>query len=318
MKHGTFADVSAKLRTLRQWGVTSLYTLGAIERDNAWGEREPDASAVTSPRGQGAGQGGSGVGPGAGQVHVPGSEYRPVTGTSSGYLPHGHGMSNDDAQSEGGSGFGFIDIAGGSNGNGAMGSELLMHQQQGGQQNITFGTITGNMPLLQTGDHQSQGQGGFGYPQAGDLSIQAPASSVPGSDGLPAGHREYAMRPDSNPHAVVDRITPNRMLGGHLGFARMVREAATVGMRVVVQVDASVSASRPHRKYRHLYAKTLDINGQAVVHAGTDGLENQWEDQQLLNYRKVETWDLLVSEAKTLVQVGGAVVLCMVGWTGHR
>jgi hypothetical protein len=73
-----------------------------------------------------------------------------------------------------------------------------------------------------------------------------------------------------------------------------------------VQLDASVSASRAHRKYAPLLARVLDARGQLRAHAGTDGLENQWEDAALLNYRKVEAWDLLAREAVALVaSVGG-------------
>jgi hypothetical protein len=105
-----------------------------------------------------------------------------------------------------------------------------------------------------------------------------------------SGVRAFATRPDANPHAVVDRLTPNRMLGGPMGFFKLVQEARQNGIRVMVQMNATVSASRPHRKYKHLYARTLDTKGQATVHYGTDSLENQWEDQQLLNYRKVRVW----------------------------
>jgi hypothetical protein len=137
---------------------------------------------------------------------------------------------------------------------------------------------------------------GPGAPGAGHALIAGgtPAAAAPGigsaadpQQHLPPGMRAYAARPDANPHAVVDRHTPNRMLGGAMGFFRLVQEARTLGIRVMVQCDAAVSSSRPHRKYRSLYAHTLDTKGQAVVHAGTDALENQWEDQQLLNYRKV-------------------------------
>jgi len=42
-----------------------------------------------------------------------------------------------------------------------------------------------------------------------------------GGDG--AGFRAFATRPDANPHTVVDRITPNRMLGGPLGLFHLVK-----------------------------------------------------------------------------------------------
>ena len=116
------------------------------------------------------------------------------------------------------------------------------------------------------------------------------------------GESCMASRPNANPFSVVDRVHPNRMLGGPTAFSRLISSAKEVGISVVVQLDPFVSASRPHRKYTSLYARILDASGRAEVHAGCDSLENQWEDTHLLNYRLVETWECLVEEAVTLVQ----------------
>ena len=37
-KHGTFFDVAHSMETLRSQGVTSMYVVGALERDNGWGD----------------------------------------------------------------------------------------------------------------------------------------------------------------------------------------------------------------------------------------------------------------------------------------
>ena len=37
-KHGTFTDVEASLDALRREGTTSIYVVGALERDNGWGD----------------------------------------------------------------------------------------------------------------------------------------------------------------------------------------------------------------------------------------------------------------------------------------
>lgn len=118
---------------------------------------------------------------------------------------------------------------------------------------------------------------------------------------LPAGDRSHAMRPDANPYAVTDRTAPCRMLGGWAELRSLATRATNLDIRLFVQLDAFISSSRAHRKYKHLAAQTLDTSGQIVKHCGTDIHENQWEDTVLLNYRKVETWNLLVSEAKQLV-----------------
>lgn len=58
-------------------------------------------------------------------------------------------------------------------------------------------------------------------------------------------------------------------------------------MRVMVQFNTAVSASRHHRKYRDLLTRVLDGAGRMQIHHGSDGQSNQWEDTALLNYRRV-------------------------------
>ena len=300
VRHGTFADVAGNLRGLRGNGVTSLFVLGAIERDNGWGEREADPSDLAFQAAQEqstvvAGNGGdvskSGAPPGTTPGgHVPANEY---THTPTRPLQRGTSVS---AESVAESDFGFfsLDTPGESGGGGVHGGAGT-GTGAGGPAGASSQLVTLLTPFDTTG------MVGVSQQQ------QAMTSGGEASDITP-GVRAYAARPDANPHAVVDRLSPNRMLGGQLGFARLCQDARSLGMRVLVQLDAAISASRPHRKYKQLYARTLDTKGQAVIHHGSDALENQWEDTQLLNYRKVEAWDLMVSEAKTLVQnfgVGG-------------
>jgi hypothetical protein len=86
------------------------------------------------------------------------------------------------------------------------------------------------------------------------------------------------------------------MLGGVDGFKELVQRAKEHGVDVIVQVTGCVSASRAHRRYRGLKAHCISESGAKVVHMGTDGRANQWEDQALLNYRKLAVWELLVDE----------------------
>jgi len=120
-----------------------------------------------------------------------------------------------------------------------------------------------------------------------------------------AGLASLSLRPNANPFSVVDRVHPNRMLGGRVAFSRLVAAARESRINILVQLDPHVSASRPHRKYAHLYARILDATGREAVHAGCDSLENQWEDIHLLNYRLLETWECLCEEAVSLIQTYG-------------
>lgn len=111
--------------------------------------------------------------------------------------------------------------------------------------------------------------------------------------------------PDASPFAVVDRSTPASVLGGSSAFRNLVAEATRLGLKIVVDAFDRVSRTRMHRKYRYLTVETLNTRGIPLRHPGTDGRENQWEDTALLNYRRIETWNLMIAEIKSLASKYG-------------
>ena len=169
-QHGTFADVTSRLPALAKGGISSVILMGAMERDNGWYEREPDASPAATPSQR------------ALQLRTS------TTSTSNTGAPSPSDEHVED--------FSFF-------------ARALTLRDDGEQ----------NEPL--------------------------------------AGHRAYAMRPDANPLAVVDRITPNRMLGGASGLLSLVRKAEEEGVGIVLQLDASVrtrSLPLTHLRARVLFA----------------------------------------------------------------
>lgn len=109
----------------------------------------------------------------------------------------------------------------------------------------------------------------------------------------------------ATPFSVADRQRPASILGGEKSFANLLREVNRLGMTAIVDAMDRVSRTRMHRKYKHLTVETLSKKGVPLCHPGTDGRENQWEDTALLNYRKVETWNLMISEIKSLADKYG-------------
>lgn len=114
-----------------------------------------------------------------------------------------------------------------------------------------------------------------------------------------------ADQPSITPFSVADRELPASILGGTSGFSNLLREINRLGMTAIVDAMDRVSRMRMHRKYRHLTVETLSTKGIFLRHPGTDGRENQWEDTALLNYRRVETWNLMISEVKSLADKYG-------------
>jgi len=75
-------------------------------------------------------------------------------------------------------------------------------------------------------------------------------------------------------------------------------------MKLVVDATTRLSVQGAHRKYRFLTCHALDEKGMAHVCLGSDGLEHQWNDSVLLNYRRKETWDLFVHEIGAWAEAG--------------
>jgi hypothetical protein len=71
-------------------------------------------------------------------------------------------------------------------------------------------------------------------------------------------------------------------------------QAKASKMKIVVDCLSRISSSRNHRKYRDLMLSYLDENGRKNIMYGTDGQAINYEDTALLNYRKVEAWNLLI------------------------
>ena len=86
------------------------------------------------------------------------------------------------------------------------------------------------------------------------------------------------------------------MLGGDEGFQKVMKQAQQSKMKVIIDCLSRISSSRNHRKYRELMLHYLDEEGKKRICYGTDGQSINYEDTALLNYRKVESWDLLISE----------------------
>lgn len=110
---------------------------------------------------------------------------------------------------------------------------------------------------------------------------------------------------NASPFSVTDREIPSSVLGGKAAFTSLLAEMRRLGLSPIIDGIDRVSRTRMSRKYRHLTVETLSNKGIPLRHPGTDGRENQWEDTALLNYRRVEAWNLMVAEVKTVAEKYG-------------
>lgn len=109
-------------------------------------------------------------------------------------------------------------------------------------------------------------------------------------------NEERFKKPDAAPLASTCRTTCNRMLGGEAGFKKIMEASKTNKVKVIVDCLARISSSRHHRKYKELLLHYLDEDGKRNICYGTDGSSVNYEDSAMLNYRKIETWNLLIDE----------------------
>ena len=109
---------------------------------------------------------------------------------------------------------------------------------------------------------------------------------------------EY-RKDDASPMAVTTRDTANKMLGGDAGLKAIVQKAHSRNVKIIVDSLARVSSSRHHRKYKDLLLHYLNEDGRREICYGTDGQAQNFMDTAMLNYRKIECWDLQIDEILT-------------------
>jgi hypothetical protein len=73
-------------------------------------------------------------------------------------------------------------------------------------------------------------------------------------------------------------------------------------MKIIIDSFDRISSVRYNRKYKNLLLRHLDKDGKVNIFYGSEGKNINYEDCLLLNYRKVEAWDLLCNEVKELIE----------------
>ena len=109
----------------------------------------------------------------------------------------------------------------------------------------------------------------------------------------------------SSPMAITSRSNISSLLGGDKSFISLINKAHDLSMKIILDSFDNISSVRFNRKYRNLLLRHLDKEGKINIYYGTDGKNIKYEDCLLLNYRKIEAWDLLISEINTLIEKYG-------------
>ncbi len=110
------------------------------------------------------------------------------------------------------------------------------------------------------------------------------------------------QNPEASPMAVTCRASISNLLGGEVAFNSLVERAKKYSIKIIIDSLTRISSSRHHRKYRNILLHTLDRDGKLNFCYGTDGHSVNYEDTALLNYRKVESWEILVEDIYSIIQ----------------
>ena len=105
----------------------------------------------------------------------------------------------------------------------------------------------------------------------------------------------------ASPMAITSRSNISSLLGGGKDFESLMNKAHGLSIKIIIDSLSRISSSRAHRKYRNILLRYLDSQGKMQICYGSDGKSVKYEDSAILNYRKKESWDLLISELKTLI-----------------
>ena len=103
------------------------------------------------------------------------------------------------------------------------------------------------------------------------------------------------------PMAVTSRSNISSLLGGDKSFASLMNKAHKLSIKIILDSLSRISSSRAHRKYRNILLRYLDQFGKTQICYGSDGKSLRYEDSAVLNYRKIEAWDILIEEIKILI-----------------
>ena len=118
---------------------------------------------------------------------------------------------------------------------------------------------------------------------------------------------------DASPMAITNRSSISSLLGGEEDFKSLVNKAKSLNMKIIVDSLCRISSSRANRKYRNVLLRYLDNYSKLQLCYGSDGKSVHYEDSTVLNYRKIEAWEMLITEVKTLINKFGIDVIVKYG-----
>ena len=123
--------------------------------------------------------------------------------------------------------------------------------------------------------------------------------------GINALYLMGVLERDSNlinpsPYSVVDRSGINKNFGTERDFINLIKESEKNNIKIFIDLLSRISSSHYHKKYKNLLLKYTDKQGKVQNLYGAQGISLNYEDNMILNYRDIDSWNLLISDTLNL------------------
>ena len=105
-----------------------------------------------------------------------------------------------------------------------------------------------------------------------------------------------------SPLASINRSKICSLLGTEKEFKQIVEEGKKSNIKIFIDMLSSISSSHFHKKYNNLNLNYVDKCGKLQCLFGTEGDSIKYEDNMILNYRDINTWNLLISDVSELCE----------------
>lgn len=112
----------------------------------------------------------------------------------------------------------------------------------------------------------------------------------------PKTKKKIVKKKTQNPLAVTCRKSVSTFLGGAEDFKKLMSTAKQKKLKILVDCLSRVSAARPNKRYHPHFLYNIDEDGKLLIAYGAEGFSVNYDDTAYLNYRKKETWDLIINE----------------------
>ena len=102
--------------------------------------------------------------------------------------------------------------------------------------------------------------------------------------------------------AIINRSKICSLLESEKDFKQIIEDGNNNNIKIFVDMLSSVSSSHFYKKYNNLNLNYVDKFGKLQCLYVTERDSVKYEDNMILNYRDINTWNLLISDISELCQ----------------